>query len=107
MLLIENSLHRGFGRVRQMRITVGYRVLAHMRRQGLARPKFSRVAHIFGFGASQMHDPSFSSAVDDRLLGPMIEVFEAGFDPHLQGLVETMINSHPTQIGRASCRVRV
>ena len=73
----------------------GLRLLAHMSRQGFARPQFSSVAQVFGLGAGQMHHPSFVGTANDRFLGPMKGVFERGFHPHPQGLMQAMIDRNP------------
>src|SRR5438477_7491400 len=91
-MLVQNSLHVGFGGLRQTGMACGPRLLAHMNRQRLARPQFRGIAQLFGLGASQMHYPSLVSAGNDRFFGAMKSVLESGFDSHLQSLMQTMIN---------------
>ena len=92
VLLLQNSLHRGFGRLRQTGMACGLRLLAHMKRQRLARPQFRGIAQFFRLRASQMHHPGFISAGNDRFFGTMKSVLESGFDSHRQSLMQAMIN---------------
>src|SRR5205809_6029590 len=91
LLLVQNSLHRGFGGTSQTGMASSFCLLAYMRRQGFARPQFGGIAQIFGLSASKMHHPGFVRTPNDRGFGPVKSVFEPGFYPHVQGLVLAMV----------------
>jgi len=98
MLLVENSLHGGFGSPSQAGMTGHRRLLAHMSGQGFARPQFGRVAQVLGLGAGQMYHPSFVNTADERLAWPMKSIFETDIDPHLQNLVQPVVNRNTAYI---------